>query len=69
VTPLHVFGLGSIAVAATLVALSALAPRTWYGWNSTPRKLLGRWRIEMGVTGAAILVGTAVALIVVVAPQ
>ena len=68
-TSLHVFTLGSMVAAALLVALAAIAPETWYGWTSRRRKLLGRWRVEMGLTGASIFVGTAVALIVVLAPQ
>jgi hypothetical protein len=58
-----------MAFAALLIALAAVAPQTWYGWTSTRRKLLGRWRSEIGVTGAAILVGTAVVLVVVLGPQ
>jgi hypothetical protein len=68
-TSFYVFALGSIAVSGVLIALAAFAPQTWYGWTSTHRKFLGRWRSEFGLTGGAILVGTAVALVVFVSPQ
>jgi hypothetical protein len=69
VTAFYVFALGSIAVSAVLIALAAYAPQTWYGWTAAHRKLLGRWRGEVGLTGGAILVGTAVALGLVLIPH
>jgi hypothetical protein len=68
-TPLHYFVMTSVGVALLLFGLVAVAPRTWYGWSSPRRKLLGQWRVEMGVLGIAIFVGTAVAVLVVLAPQ
>jgi hypothetical protein len=68
-TSLHLFVISSVGVGFVLVGLAAIAPRSWYGWSSARRRLLGRWRVEMGLTGVAIFFATAVALLVVLAPQ
>jgi hypothetical protein len=64
----YVFVIGAAGFGVLLVVLAALAPRAWYGWTPTPRRLASRWRVEMGLTGIAIILSTAVAL-VVLAPQ
>jgi hypothetical protein len=69
VTPLHYFVLISFVVGSLFVLLAAVAPRTWYAWTPPPRRLLGRWRLEMGVIGAGIFAGTAVTTLIVLAPQ
>jgi hypothetical protein len=68
VSSLHVFVVGAAGVGLVLVGLAAIAPRAWYGWSPARRRLLGRRRFEIGLTGAALFVGTAVALFAL-APQ
>jgi hypothetical protein len=62
-SPLQFFLLACAGFGFLLIGLAALAPTVWYRWTSTRRKLLGRWRAEMALTGLAIFAGTGLSLL------
>jgi hypothetical protein len=64
-TPLQLFLLACLGCGILLVGLAALAPSVLYRWTPTRSRVLGRWRVEMAFTGAAIFLGTAISLLLV----
>jgi hypothetical protein len=62
-SPLQFFLLACAGFGFLLLGLAALAPTVWYRWTSTRRRMLGRWRAEMALTGLAIFAGTGLSLV------
>jgi hypothetical protein len=62
-SPLQFFLLACAGFGFLLLGLAALAPTVWYRWTSARRRMLGRWRTEMALTGLAIFAGTGLSLV------